>query len=179
MKKKRILPIFLLMLSMLALTFQMNQPTLAMEFEDYAQTQNGTEITESPDELLTEEVEDENVNEGVSESEAAADDTTEGLTEGLYLPMMKQRGGDPYVITNDADSAERYVMSNFTELDAKITELAANNKAYTLTLNKDLEVTGDNSLVFRGPSKWTVQGNGNTVKKEEGAPVNLNRVFAI
>ncbi len=95
------------------------------------------------------------------------------------VPLMRQRGSDPYVITNDNDPSEKYSLSTYDDLQNKITELAAENKAYTLTLNQDLEVTEDNSLTFLGPSTWTVQGKGKTIKKEETSPVNLKRVITI
>lgn len=155
-EKKRILAISLLMLSVFAV--QMYQPVLAMEFEEnIIPLVNRWEIAD----------------------EAAGDDTTEGLVKGPDLLLMGQKGVDHYVITNDADSADRYTMENFADLDAKIRELGALGNAYTLTLNQELVVTGDNSLTFPGPSTWTVEGNDNTVKKEEGAPVNLNRVIMI
>jgi pilin isopeptide linkage protein len=86
---------------------------------------------------------------------------------------------DPYVIANDNDPTDSHVAANFTELNNKITQLAAKGNAYTLTLNQELVVTGDNSLAFPGPSTWTVEGNDNMVKKEATAPVNLNRVLKI
>lgn len=96
--------------------------------------------------------------------------------------VVSAGSGNPielYVITNDIDSTDRYAVTSFDDLDDKIGELAPLGNDYTLTLNQDLEVTGDNSLTFPGPSKWTVAGNGKTVKKQEGAPVNLNRVLRI
>ncbi len=92
-----------------------------------------------------------------------------------YQPAIV-KAFEPYVITRDNDPNDRYVLSSYSELQDKITELSANNEAYTLTLNQDLVITGDNSLTFPGPSTWTLEGNGNTVKKEEGTPVNLNRI---
>lgn len=83
-------------------------------------------------------------------------------------PPTRVSGLEPYVITNDADPDDRYVLTTYTELQDKITELSANSKAYTLTLNQDLVVTGDNGLTFLGPSTWTVNGNNHTVEKEAG-----------
>lgn len=174
---------------------QMYPPVLAVEFEG-----NVVPLV-SESKLSDEEPMKTDLTDG-----AIADDTAESLTDvekvlsdgqqldsaeerqselnssalqGLTLSLMRQKALDPYVITNDADPNDRHVMTTFSQLQDKITELAANNKAYTLTLNQDLVVTGDTSLTFPGLSTWTVEGNGKTVKKEVGAPVNLNRVIMI
>jgi predicted outer membrane repeat protein len=94
-------------------------------------------------------------------------------------PPTRVSGLEPYVITNDADPDDRYVLTTYTELQDKITELSANSKAYTLTLNQDLVVTGDNGLTFLGPSTWTVNGNNHTVEKEAGFPPVVKRVIII
>ncbi|NMD37816.1 MAG: hypothetical protein GYA87_03955 [Christensenellaceae bacterium] len=95
------------------------------------------------------------------------------------VPLMGLKAPEPYVVTNDANPTERYVLTNFVDLDAKIRQLGALGNSYTLSLNQELVVTGDSSLVFPGTSTWTVEGNGNAVKKDTAAPVNLNRVIKV
>jgi predicted outer membrane repeat protein len=179
--RKWIFSILLLILSVFVLATQMYQPALAMEPENNAQTQNDIESAGAQEENAGDGAAgEENTDTDPAEEGSAADDITEDPAAGLLgSPLMGSRGFDPYVITNNADPGERYVLADFSELDAKIRELAALGNAYTITLNQELAVTGDSSLVFPGPSGWTVEGNGNTVKKEETAPVNLNRVITI
>ncbi len=110
------------------------------------------------------------LSEGQLEPEGEEQEELNSPAKESPVPLMRQRGSGPYVITNDNDPGEKYPLSTYDELQAKITELAAQNKAYTLTLNQDLEVTGNKSLAFHGPSKWTVQGKGHTVKKQTGYP---------
>lgn len=173
--KSRIFVILMLILSVMAV--QIYQPVLFMEFEQNVEAQSDAEIAARLEDLLTEEVLSEG--EHIDPEEERKIELYSLAMQGLALPLMGQRALDPYVIENDGDPTDRYVMTTFSELQNKITELAALNNAYTLTLNQDLIVTGDASLTFPGPSTWTVAGNDNTVKKEEGSAVNFNRVIKI
>jgi hypothetical protein len=193
LKKKRVFSLFVLILSIFVLVFQMYPLTLAMDFGENAGAQNDAVTAAGSNAFLMEEVQDGSAADSASGAEntavdsvkaglsdyALADDTTGSLVKAQGFFMLGQKAGDPYVITNDADLADRYAYTTFSDLQTKITELAANGNAYTLTLNQNLEVPQSTSLTFAGPSTWTVLGNGNTVMRKAGSAVDLNRIVAI